>query len=105
MKNDQPGNPAPAPPSRVISRDGVRVDEAPVHEEPWQTAQPAQEIVEQLRRARLDIGALIGRTDELEAMVRRIDRQTIMMVGTFAMVIWVVRRALAKVEELGGADA
>lgn len=74
----------------------------PIHEEPQPAPQPMHEMVKQLERAWSDIGALISRTDQLEATVRRIDRQTIMMVGSLALVLYVTRQALAKVQELDG---
>jgi hypothetical protein len=74
----------------------------PVHEEPAQVAQPFQELVERVDRAWEDIGALISRTDQLEATVRRVDRQVIMTVGTLALILWVTRKALLRVEEIAG---
>jgi hypothetical protein len=81
----------------------------PLHEEPVQAPQPLQELVVRVDRAWEDIGALISRADQLETTVRRLDRQTIMMVGTLALALWTVRKALVKIEEatatgdLGGA--
>jgi hypothetical protein len=72
----------------------------PIHEEPAQVTQPLQELVERVDRAWEDIGALISRTDQLEATVRRVDRQTIMMIGSLALVLWVTKKALAHVEGL-----
>lgn len=74
----------------------------PVHEEPVQAPQPLQELVGRVDRAWNDIGALISRTDQLEATVRRVDRQTIMMVGTLALILYVTRKALVRVEEIAG---
>jgi hypothetical protein len=59
-----------------------------------------QELVAQMERAWSDIGGLISRTDQLEATVRRVDSQTIMMIGTLALVLYVTRKALMRVEEL-----
>ena len=73
----------------------------PVHDPgPAQVSQPLQELVERVDRAWGDIGTLISRTDQLEATVRRVDRQTIMMIGSLALVLWVTKKALAHVEEL-----
>lgn len=72
----------------------------PVHEAPEQAPQPLQGLVEQVRQGRLDVGALIARTDAIESTVRRVDRQTIMLVGALALVLWTTRQALAKLIDL-----
>lgn len=74
----------------------------PVHEEPAQAPQPLQELVGRVDRAWEDIGALISRADQMEATVRRVDSQTIMMIGTLAVILYVTRKALMRVEELDG---
>ena len=85
---------------RVVAREPDQPP--PVHEPPEQAPQPLQGLVEQVRRSRLDVGALIARTDAIESTVLRVDRQTIMLVGALALVLWTTRQALAKLVELEG---
>jgi hypothetical protein len=73
---------------------------APVHEAPEPEPQPMQEMMRQLTRARKEVGVLVSRLDQVEATVRRLDRQTIMMVGSLALVLYVTRQALTRVQEL-----
>jgi hypothetical protein len=81
----------------------IRRDQPPpVHEVPEQAPQPLQGLVEQVRQGRLDVGALIARTDAIESTVHRVDRQTIMLVGALALVLWSTRQALVKLAELEG---
>jgi len=89
---------APAEPERIVAREPDQPP--PVHEAPEQAPQPIQGLVEQVRQGRLDVGALIARTDAIESTVRRVDRQTIMLVGALALVLWTTRQALSKLIEL-----
>ena len=85
---------------RIVAREP---DQAPpVHEPVEQAPQPMQGLVSKVGKLDLDIGALIARTDAVESTVRRVDRQTIMLVGALALVLWSTRQALAKLVELEG---
>jgi hypothetical protein len=77
----------------------------PVHEPEQPAPQPMQAMVELLEDARVDIGGLISRTDQLEATVRRVDRQILMTIGVLAIVLYGVKQLAGKLEELdvGGA--
>lgn len=70
--------------------------------EPDQRAapQPASELYEQLEAIGVDVGGLIARVDQLETMVRRVDRQVIMMAGSLAIILWVVKATAGHVQEL-----
>lgn len=63
-------------------------------------AKPADELYERLEAVGVDVGGLIARVDQLETMVRRIDRQVIMMAGTLAIILWVVKATAGHVREL-----
>lgn len=70
----------------------------PVHVGPQPIPQPMHELIERIDRAWGDIGTLISRADQLEATIRRVDRQVIMMAGTLALVLYYVTRKLPTVE-------
>lgn len=80
-----------------------------VHHEPEAVAQPMQEVINQLERARQDIGGLISRVDQLETTIRRVDRQTIMMAASLAIILWTVKSIAARLpaaaETVAGAVA
>lgn len=77
---------------------GEQPPPVPVHEPAPSTTQPMQEIVRQLDRALTDIGGLVGRTDQIETSVRRIDRQVLMMAGCLVLVLWSVKQVAGKLE-------
>ena len=62
--------------------------------------QPASELYEQLEAIGIDVGGLIARVDQLETMVRRVDRQVIMMAGSLAIILWVVKATAVRVQGL-----
>lgn len=72
----------------------------PVHEAPAPAPQPMQALVELLEEGRADIGGLISRTDELEATVKRVDRQVLMTIGILAIVMYGVKQVAGKLQEL-----
>jgi hypothetical protein len=72
----------------------------PVHEPPQPSPQPLQELIARLESARGDIGGLISRTDQLEATVRRLDRQVLMSIGILALVLYGVKHLAQQLEEL-----
>lgn len=76
----------------------------PVHEPPpvVPAPQPMQEFAALLEDARGDIGGLISRTDQLEATVRRVDRQVLMTIGILAVVLWGVRQLAGQIEGIDG---
>ena len=61
---------------------------------------PASELYEQLEAIGIDVGGLIARVDQLETMVRRVDRQVIMMAGSLAIILWVVKATAVRVQGL-----
>jgi hypothetical protein len=72
----------------------------PVHEPPQPSPQPLQELIARLESARGDIGGLISRTDQLEATVRRLDRQVLMSIGILAVVLYGVKHLAKQLQEL-----
>jgi hypothetical protein len=86
---------------RVVAREPDRPP--PVHEAPEQTPQPMQGLVSKVGKLDLDIGALIARTDAIESTVRRVDRQTIMLVGALALVLYTTRTVISKLVDLEAA--
>jgi hypothetical protein len=77
-----------------------------IHQPEPAVAQPMQEIVNQLDTALRDIGGLVSRTDQLEATVRRVDRQILMTIGILAVVLYGVKhlaKQLEQIEVQGGA--
>jgi hypothetical protein len=62
--------------------------------------QAVRELYEQLETIGIDVGGLIARVDQLETMVRRVDRQVIMMAGSLAIILWVVKATAGHVREL-----
>jgi hypothetical protein len=66
--------------------------------------QPAAELYDQLEAIGVDVGGLIARVDQLETMIRRIDRQVIMMAGSLALILWVVKATAVRVAELRDAS-
>lgn len=86
--------------ARQILAEDTGEQAPPVHESPPVSPQPMQEIVNQLDRALTDIGGLVSRTDQLEATIRRVDRQVLMMAGTLVIVLWSVKQFAGKLEGL-----
>jgi hypothetical protein len=48
-------------------------------------------------RALDNVGGLIARVDQLETQLRRIDRQTLMLVGMMALCMWSIKSLAGKV--------
>jgi hypothetical protein len=94
-----------------VLTDPVTGEEIPLEPRGWKESpaaepQPLQELVTMLQRAREDIGGLVARVDQLETTIRRVDRQTIMMAGSLAVILWTVKSILGKLQGLeGGVDA
>jgi hypothetical protein len=58
------------------------------------------ELYDQLEAIGVDVGGLIARVDQLETMIRRVDRQVIMIAGSLAIILWVVKQTAMHVGEL-----
>jgi hypothetical protein len=63
------------------------------------------DLTDTVQRLRSDVGGLISRTDQLETMCRRADRQTLMLIGLVSVLMWSVKSIAQKLPELTDAPA
>lgn len=114
MDPAEPKQPAQAPAPAQAAQDGTAAATGPAAEPIAGAAAQADELAAaeqtespEVAAARMaakaldDVGGLIARVDQLETQLRRVDRQTLMLVGMVTLCMWSIKSLAGKV----GVDA